>query len=162
MSNDAEVTPIDAAELIEELRKLRARIPNFQQLTTRQIRSLTRVAHLNAEFVEAGLVTGGADPRLPKLIGAPIEEFWQQRDEAHRWSAVEDELTAMLRGVSAANLKRRHAIGTAVLQIYAVVNKLVRQKQFHHLLPHLAEMKRVNHIRRKGNASNKEAVRTPS
>jgi hypothetical protein len=81
-------------------------------------------------FVEAGLITGGADPRLPKLIGAPVEDFWQQRDEAKRWTAVEDELTAMLRGVSAANLKRRHAIGTAVLQIYAVVRQLVRQKNF--------------------------------
>ncbi|HEV7487572.1 MAG TPA: hypothetical protein VGQ65_18040 [Thermoanaerobaculia bacterium] len=150
MSDDPEVTPIEPAELVEELRRLRARIPKFQQLTIRQTRSMTRVAHLNSEFVEAALITGGADPRMPSVIGAPVEDFWQQRDDAQRWSAVEDELMSMLRGVSAANLKRRHAVGTAVLQIYAVVRQLVRKKEFQHLLPHLAEMKRVNHIRGKG------------
>jgi hypothetical protein len=150
MSDDPEVTPIDPAELVEELRRLRARIPKFEQLTTRQTRSLTRVAHLNAEFVQAGLNTGGADPRLPKVAGAPIEDLWQQRDDAGRWTAVEEELTSMLRGVSAANLRRRHSVGTAVLRIYAVVRQLVREKEGQHLLPHLAEMKRVNHIRGKG------------
>lgn len=150
MSDDPEVTPIDPAELVQELRRLRARIPKFQQLTVRQTRSMTRVAHLNAEFVEAGLITGDSDPYLPQVIGASIEDLWQQRNEAQRWTAVEDELVSMLRGVSAANLKRRHTVGDAVLRIYAIVRDLVRQKEFQHLLPHLAEMKRVNHIRGKG------------
>ena len=149
MSDDPEVTPIGPGELVGELRRLRARIPKFEQLTVRQTRSMTRVAHLNPEFVEAGLVTGGADPYLSKVIDSPIEELWQQREEAQRWTAVEDELTAMLRGVRAANLKRRHAVGAAVLQIYDVVRQLVRKKEFHHLLPHLAQMKLVNHIRGK-------------
>jgi hypothetical protein len=150
MSDDPEVTPIDPAELVQELRRLRERIPKFQQLTVRQTRSMTRVAHLNDEFVEAGLVTGGADEHLVAVIGSPVQDFWRERQDAQRWSAVEDELTAMLRGVSAANLKRRHAVGTAVLQIYAVARQLARQKEFHHLLPHIEHMKRVNHIRGRG------------
>lgn len=153
MSDDPEVTPIEPSELVEELRRLRARIPRFQQLTIRQKRSMTRVAHLNSEFVEAALVAGGADPHLTEAIGAPVEDFWQERNDAQRWTAVEDELLSMLRGVSAANLKRRHAVGSAVLQIYAVVRNLVRRKEFQHLLPHLTEMKRVNHIRGKGRKS---------
>lgn len=150
MSDDPEQTPIEPAELVQELRRLRDRIPKFEQLTIRQTRSMTRVAHLNAEFVEAGLNTGGAVEIVQTIIGAPVEDFWQQRADAERWSAVEAELMSMLRGVSAANLKRRHAVGTAVLQIYAVVRDLVRKKEFHHLLPYLAEMKRLNHIRGKG------------
>ena|SRR5437763_9240661 len=63
------------------------------------------------------------------------EELWQQREDAAHWTAVEDELAAMLVGVKAANLKRRHSLGQAILQIYTMLRRLVKKKEHSDLIP---------------------------
>ncbi len=136
MTDHLEVVPIGPEELIEELRRLRARIPGYEQLTTRQRRSLTRVAQLNVEFVESGIAAAGAYPAAKDVSG--------------RWTTVEHELSSMLGGVAGANLKRRHGIGAAILLIYGVISRLVRRSEHSELIPFVQQMKRTNHIRGKG------------
>jgi hypothetical protein len=57
---------------------------------------------------------------------------------------VEDELRTLLQGVADANLARRHQIGLSSLQAYQIGRQLVRKEANAHLLPHVAEMKRLN------------------
>jgi hypothetical protein len=56
---------------------------------------------------------------------------------------VETELRSMLRGVTAANLVRRHRIGQAALQTFHVSRQLVRQEEHADLLPHVETMSRL-------------------
>ena len=58
-----------------------------------------------------------------------------------RWTPVEDELRAMLGGVSSADLTRRHTLGQAALLTYAVSKRLVKLPEHADLLPHLAQMR---------------------
>jgi len=149
MNNDTQVVPIEPEELIQELRRLRERVPNYGQLPIQQARSMVRVAHLNPEFVSAGLSAAGAYPGTQSLTGMTSDELWQQNEDAARWSGVEDELTAMLAGVKAANLKRRHNLGQAILQLYTALRGLVKKKEHSHLIPFVELMKQTNHIRGK-------------
>src|ERR1700686_1178649 len=141
MSSDTEIVPIEPEELVQEVRRLRERIPKYQQLTVKQARSMVRGANLNFEFVSAGLSAAGAYDGTKSIVGWTEEELRQQLEEAARWTAVEDELTAMVRGVGAANLNRRYIVGRAVLMLYAALRSLVRRAEFADLIPFVATMK---------------------
>lgn len=147
MNEDTQVVPIEPEELVEALRRLRERVPNYGQLPVQQAQSMVRVAHLNPEFVSAGLSAAGAYPGTQSLTGMTPEDLRQQKVDAARWSGVEDELTAMLAGVKAANLKRRHNLGQAILQIYTTLCGLVKKKEHSDLIPFVEMMKQTNHIR---------------
>ena len=153
MNEDTHVVPIEPEELVQELRRLRERVPNYGQLPIHQAQSMVRVAHLNPEFVNAGLSAAGAYPGTQLLTGMTPEELWQQKEDAAHWTAVEDELTAMLAGVKAANLKRRHNLGQAVLQIYTVLRGLIKKKEHSDLIPFVEMMKQTNQIRGKSQKS---------
>ena len=71
------------------------------------------------------------------------DEVLIERDDTGRWSAVEDELRAMLQGVAAANLSRRHRVGLITLQTYSISRQLVRNKAHADLLPHVDGMRRL-------------------
>jgi hypothetical protein len=51
--------------------------------------------------------------------------------------------------VAAANLLRRHRIGLTALQTYQAARQLVRSDEHAHLLPLVAEMKRLNRFGKK-------------
>jgi len=146
MNNDTTSGPIDPEELVQELRRLRDRIPNYGQLTLRQAQSMVRVANLPVEVVHAGLVAGKGYAGTKALVGMTGEELWQLNELAGRWTAVDDELVAMLSGVRATNLKRRHIIGQAVLLIYTTLRGLIKQKAHSALIPFVAMMKEANRI----------------
>ena len=86
-------------------------------------------------------------PASPASSGARPQT--QQTVDADRWTAVEDELRAMLNGVAAANLVRRHRIGLTALQTYNICRQLVRQKEHAALLPPVQGMKRLNKFGKK-------------
>jgi hypothetical protein len=73
----------------------------------------------------------------------------QELDVAGRWTQAADELRAMLQGVEGANLDRRYRLGLTALQVYSISRQLVRKKENSSLLPHVAEMKRLNKFGRK-------------
>jgi len=150
MNDDTVSIPFDPAELVQELRRFRERIPNYGQLTVRQVQSMTRVANLPVEFVDSGLVAAKGYQKTKELIGLTGEELWQLHDDDGPWTMLEDELVVLLRGVRAANLKRRHTIGQAVLRIYTVLRGLIKQKEHSYLIPFFEMMKKANHIRGKG------------
>jgi hypothetical protein len=76
--------------------------------------------------------------------------------DAARWAVVEEELRAMLQGVVAANLMRRHRVGLATLQTYSISRQLVRQEGHTDLLPHVAAMKRLNRFGRRAKSPGEE------
>jgi hypothetical protein len=150
MNDDTATVPNDPGELVQQLRSFREGIPNYGQLTVRQAQSMTRVANLPAELVYSGLVAGKGYHETKALVGLTGEELWQLNEDDGPWTMLENELVVTLKGVQAANLKRRHTIGQAVLLIYTTLRSLIKQKEHAYLIPFFEMMKAANHIRGKG------------
>lgn len=144
-----ESQPITADELVEALRALRQRIPGYVQLPIPDARSARSVASLDPQFKQSAINAVGASPLVAQAVGFTAEELRQMNDDADHWSAVADELRAMLQGVVAGILTRRHRVGLASLQTYKITGQLVRHEDHADLLPHLHEMKRLNRFGRR-------------
>jgi hypothetical protein len=135
--------PITPEDLVTQLRTYRERIPDYGQLSVQAAQQRRRVAFLKTGFVVASINAVGASDTVQTAVGQTPAELQEQQADIVRWSAVEDELRAMLKGVVAANLVRRHRLGTAALQSYSISRNLVRQPEHADLLPHVQEMKRL-------------------
>lgn len=136
--------PFTPEQIVEQLRILRQHIPNFGPLAATDAASIRRAAHVHDDLLRASINTVGASPFVAGAIGKDAETLRNERMEVSRWSAVEDELQAMYRGVVSANLFRRHQLGLTALQTYFITRQLVRNREHADLLPHVAEMRRVN------------------
>ena len=101
---------------------------------------------------------------METALGTTSETLRQEKDTVARWTAAEDELRAMLKGVAAMNLIRRHRLGLKALQVYSISQQLVRESEHSYLLPHVSEMKRLNRFgrRRKTTPSEPETPSTPT
>jgi hypothetical protein len=141
--------PFTPEQIVEHLRTLRLHIPDFGALTAPDSRSLRRTAHVDPKFVQAALNTIGAESAVKSAVGRSTEALTVDREDVGRWSAVEDELAAMLKGVASANLVRRHRIGLIALQAYRISRELVRNPDFAALTPHVEGMRRMNKFRRR-------------
>lgn len=142
-------TVVSPEAIVEQLRAVRQQIPQYQQLEQSGQRSLRRAAHVNDEFTHAAINTIGASSTMQSAVGRTPEELRRDKDEITRWSAVEDELRAMLKGVAAANLVRRHRLGLTALQTYNISRQLVRTPDHAELLPHVDGMKRMKKFARR-------------
>jgi hypothetical protein len=135
--------------IVEQLRGLRAHIPEYVQLPAADAQSLRRAAHVDPEFVQASIDAVGENSGVANLLGRSAPELRQETVDDDRWNAVETELQAMLHGVAAANLVRRHRIGLTALQVYNICGQLVRQKEHAALLPRMQQMRRLNKFGKK-------------
>ena len=144
-AQDPAITP---EEMVIQLRALREQIPSYVQLSVPEALALRTVASLHPDFAQAAINAVGASPRVEATVGQTAEELQADAEAAARWSKVEDELRAMLQGVTSANLTRRHRLGQAVLLTYVVSKKLVLLPEHANLLPHLANMRRANRLGR--------------
>jgi hypothetical protein len=112
--------------------------------------SMTRVAHLDRDFVDAGIHAANAWNEAKAIIGWTGEELREQADEVRRWEEVELEVRALLKGIIAANLKRKYALGSAILTLYNILGRTIDTPDGHraYLRPHYSEMKRT-YLRRR-------------
>ena len=136
--------------LIAQLRAFRQQIPDFVPLPVTD--TSRRTAHVSGDFVQASINAVGASPLMQNAIGRTADDLRRETEEAARWTAVEDELRAMLQGIAAANRNRRQRIGLTALKTYAISRQLVRDAEVPDLLPHVKEMQRLNkfgRVRRK-------------
>jgi hypothetical protein len=146
--------------LVEGLRFLQQRIPEFTQLSVREKRSRARAANLDPEFIESGLhaATAWRDTKL--LVHRTGEELRQEQEEIRRWDQVVVELRAITDGIEAANLNRKHRLGTAILMIYRLLGVYCRNARPEHsyMRPYYENMKRAylrtQHFSKKGKKKN--------
>ncbi len=171
MSNEKSViqnnaTPAPAAavspeSIVEQLRAIRAQIPEYVQLPVASTRAMGAVAHVHPDFTQAAIGAMGTSDTVTGAVGSTPEVLQQDVDTAGRWAVVEDELRAMLQGVATANLSRRHRIGGIALLTYAVSQKLVRSADHADLLPHVKVMRSLNKFGKARKAAKQSAPATP-
>ena len=147
----AEVEPVmlgpDA--IIGQLRALIRQIPEFGHLPQATRAELQGAVRADPRFVQAAINAVGASDVVQHAVGRSPDELRLETDAAERWTAVEAEARALLEGVAAANLTRRHRVALAALQAYSISRQLVRQDAHSDLLPHVAEMRRLNRFGRR-------------
>jgi len=163
-SNAAEAAQEPAVtpeSIIDQLRVLRAQIPNYVQLPVSEAKKLHVVAHLNPNLAEAAIHTVGASARVEATVGRSAEELLLANEMAARWTRVRDELKATLDGVSSAVLTMKHDFGQSVLLTYAVSKKLVKVREHADLLPYVAMMRNANRLGRSRKAQSSPEEPTP-
>ena len=138
-------------EIVQQFRAIAAQIPVPDPVPTAATLR-RRLAHVDANFVQASVNAAGASEAVQVALGRSDEDLRQEIDASTRWSAVTDELRMLLKRMLIANAVRRQRIGLAALQTYKICQQLVRDESHSRLEAHVSEMKRLNkfgRVRRK-------------
>jgi hypothetical protein len=143
--------------IVQNLRTIREQIALPEEVMAPSARK-SRLAHVDADFVQAAINAAGVSPAAQMGLGRTDAELRQEIDAAVRWSAVGDELRALLRLADAHLTVRRQLIGLAALQTYKICVQLVRDPRHAHLASHIAEMKRLNKFGRARRKASKPAA----
>jgi len=78
MSTVVPVTvPVQPEEIVRQLRAIREQSPEFVLLPRPDAKSLSRVAHVSADFIQATINAVGASDSLKNTIGRSDEELRQ-------------------------------------------------------------------------------------
>lgn len=140
--------------VLAQLVALRQQIPEFTQLQIPDAQSLHSAANVGPVFVRTAIDTIRSSDKVQSALGRNPDDLQQEALDADEWSSVEAELRALLKGVAAANLVRRHKVGTTALQAYTISRQLVRgQNPEVNLIPRIADMRRANRFGRKPKGS---------
>lgn len=136
---------VEPEMLLEGLRFLQQRIPDFEQLTLAEERSMARAGHLDREVIDSALPAAEAWDDAKLAVGYSGEEMRRMDDTIRMWDRVERELAVTLRGIAGANLRRRHTLGIAILDLYSTLRRSVQREGSPraHLRPHVENMRRA-------------------
>jgi hypothetical protein len=139
--SDGVFQPITPEEVVQQLRSLRDRIPDFTQLPPAEVRALSRAASVDPRAIQSAINAVGDSEALRGALGTSAEELRQEGELNERWNAIIGELQAMLKGARAAQIVRRHRLGLIAMQVYQISRQLARRKEHANLLPHVAAMR---------------------
>lgn len=130
-------------DIVRQLRALREQMPVMIE-TASPAALRRRLSHVNADFVQAAVNAAGASENVRNALGRTSEDLRQEIEVAARWTAVADELRALLQSTLATNTIRRQKIGLAALQTYKICQQLARDDVHARLGTHISEMRRLN------------------
>jgi len=135
--------------VVEVLRAVRAQISDVTPLTAAQRRALRSRTRTTNPVLQASINAIGALEIVSQAVGQPASEVRQKYDEANRWTAVEDEVRALLSGIIGANLIRRQEVALLAEQAFNISAQLVRNPANAILVPHVQEIKRLKSFARR-------------
>ena len=156
------VTTMTPEQVVEQLRSLRAQIPEVAPLTVEQRKVLRAQSRVSNDIVQASINVIGASDNIAQAVGQPSEDVRQLVDESNRWTAVEDELKTTLNGVAGGNLVRRHRIAFIAGVAYNLASRLARDPAHAGLVPHVQEVKRLKSFARRKKAQAAPQPPTPA
>lgn len=147
---EAETPPAMSPEdVVAQLRNLRQHLGEVTPLTQQQRKALFLHATLPNSVVQASINALGASAQLQQALGRAADDVRQMAEDANRWTAVEDELRGMLKGIAGTNVIRRQRVGLLSVQAYVMSQQLARDPNNVNLLPHVQEIKRLRALGRR-------------
>jgi hypothetical protein len=158
---DTSAVLLTPTQIVEQLRLLRAQMPNVDPLTDlerKQAREQSRLG-LSPEAVQASINAMGAADGLSQAVEMPAEDAQQFLDETGHWTAVEAELKRFLGGVADANLIRRKRTGILAAKVYGIAKEMARDNP--EVRTHVKEIKRLRALARPRKKAG-SAPQTPS
>jgi hypothetical protein len=145
------VTPVTPEAVLVQLRGVQ--LGELTQLTNKQRRALRSQVRTANPVLQASINVIGALDNIAQAVGQKPDDVRQMCDEANRWTAVEDELRAMLNGVAGTNLIRRQRVARIAGQSYSIGSQLARDPAHAVLVPHVQEVKRLKGYKRRKKAA---------
>lgn len=156
---EPELTP---EMVVEQLRAMRAQIGEVTPLTKAERQQLSRRAKTSNPVLQASINMIGAHDQVSQAVAQPADGVRRLYDEANRWTAVEDELRTMLKGVAGANLVRRERIALIAAQAYNIGTQLARDPANAVLRSQVEEIRRLKRSTRRKKAGEPEPPSSPA
>lgn len=145
-STTGAATP-DAA--IEQIRALRATLPEVAALTPQQRKMLRNSSQTAEPIVQSSLNVIGVSSVVSTAVGQPIENVRKLQQQAILWKAVEAEARSLLAGLVGANALRRDQLALLGIHAYAVAAQAARVPENEVLVSHVEEIRRLKRMARR-------------
>ena len=146
LGNTGAVSP-DAA--IEQIRALRATLPEVATLTPKQRKMLRNSSQTAAPIVQSSLNMIGVSSVVSAAVGVPIETVRTLQQQAILWKAVEAEARSLLAGLVGANAIRRDQLALLGINAYAIAAQAARVPENEVLISHVEEVRHLKRIARR-------------
>jgi hypothetical protein len=153
LSRTNAVTP-DAA--IEQIRSLRATLPEVATLTPQQRKMLRNSSQTAEQIVQSSLNVIGVSSVVSSAVGQPIENVRTLQQQAILWKAVEAEARNLVAGLAGANALRRDQLALLGMNAYAVAAQVARVPENEVLVSHVEEIRRMKRIARRKRSAKPE------
>lgn len=148
-----------AAQLVQEVRSVRERIPQFTLPHQSQPRLSGRAASVPLAAVEAGFAACDSQEALQKTIDVPSIQF------DHRYTSIfaelREEASKLTAGLDHTIRAKRYRVGQAMLRVLNVARTLAKAPENAQLRVHIAAMDRALNPRRRNGAKTPEPVPVP-
>jgi NAD(P)H-hydrate repair Nnr-like enzyme with NAD(P)H-hydrate dehydratase domain len=155
---DPQPAAITPEQITEQLRTLRASMPQAATLTSRQKAQVRNGLRASNAVVQAQVNAIAALENANVQFGQPAAGVREIGEESNRWTEVVDELKAMLAEAEGANLVRQQKLHRLASQGYGVAASLSRDPEYAVLVPHVLEVKRLRKLTsKKKSAADKPA-----
>ena len=134
---------------MKQLRTLNSQIPAVTPMTPQERQKSRNRSRTSHDVLKASISVIGADGLLSQAVGQPPDAVQELVDESLRWQRAEDELRAMLNGVTGANLVRRLRLSALAARACGIGTQLAKDPEHAALVPHVQEVKRLRKIERR-------------
>jgi hypothetical protein len=137
-----------AAELVNEVRKIRARIPDFG-LPHASLPKLSGIAAtIPQSALDACYNACQAEEALSKSIDVPATQSDARYSTV--FAELRDELKTTYLGLDYTIRLKRFSVGEATLRVLSIARRLARSSKKAHLVPYIEEMQKATLRRRNG------------
>ena len=150
-----------AKALLEKIRALRAEIPRFNGPAAVDARRLAKLLGVSDQFMEAASVAVQDSPRLEQAAGVDASTLRDSFGFAISYDAIVRELKALARDVANSIRVQRAEAAASALDVYAIGQRLGRQKDGAALQQHVENM-RLKLNRRRTRRTAPEPVPAPA
>ncbi|HEY2091358.1 MAG TPA: hypothetical protein VGJ81_05690 [Thermoanaerobaculia bacterium] len=140
--------PLTPEAIVEQLRAISDQIPEATPMTTDQrtiLRNHGRTAK-NGEILQTTISLVGTTDVISNAVGQDADGVRQLCDDWNRWAVVEDQVRALMNGISSANLVRRQQLAAIADTAYGIAQKLSRYPGHAAVVPHVTEIKRLKNL----------------
>ncbi len=151
VENPPAATTLTPESVVVQLRTLRTQIGEVSPLTPAQKRALGRL-NMSNDVLQASINVIDVDEAIEHAVGQPAAELRDLFQETNRWTAVEDELRALLNGIAGANRIRRQRLALLGGRAYMLSVQLARDPDHSVVVPHVQEIKRLKRLARRKKA----------
>lgn len=144
--------------VFDQLRTLHLQINDELAPLTRDQRTTIkqRSKRQTNEILQSSINMIGVADIISQAVGMPADQVRQMCDESNRWTAVADELRALLNGVEGANLVRQQQLADIATRAYTIGASLAGDPANIGLVPHVEETKRLKKLARRKKTAPKQ------
>ena len=137
----------DAEALVQASRFLQKRIPGFTQLTLKEKQALGRASGFDPDFADGIIRAAGVWDEAKVLTGHDADDFRDELLTTKEWDDAIREWKIVIQGMENANLRRKHALGQAMLRFYAILGATLNHTDgdddVSHLRPYLEDLQKT-------------------